>query len=198
VVRLVFGAGYDRLSGEEAKAIHDTRRAGNVAVESLGDTTFVYSGEIATRYLFDREPIDASLLAALGNPQAVVCFCHYDSGGSFGYRIIEDGEQTRFRLYYEWQTTEEGPPQDFEAAWLGAEPHFDAEEECLVYRHAVTGQTLAEGGLTAHLLAAAMAHFFQLVPWDTRNDKTQFKLYRKAAKREPAQPPSKTTWWKFW
>jgi len=33
-----------------------------------------------------------------GSPELIFAFCHYESGGSYGYALIERGTRTRSRL----------------------------------------------------------------------------------------------------
>jgi len=195
LVQKAFGSSFDPSATGTA---HDIRVPGNVVVESKNGATFVYNGEIAGKVLFEGQSLEPAVFAALGAPELVVVFCHYDSGGSFGYAIIKDGIKVRSRVHTLDKTVDEGTPNAFELPWLTAESLVEDEGEPPAYRNLETGEVTTEPYVTAHLLVQVMNAFFGVVPWDEWNYKTKFTYYsRQPAAKTPARSAAKA-WWKFW
>lgn len=195
LVRMAVGSSLDPAAAEQ---VHDIRVPGNVAIESRNGATFIYNGEIAAKILFERRSLEPAVFAALGAPELVVAFCHYDSGGSFGYAIIKDGITVRSRMHTQEKTVDEGTPNAFEMPWLTAEPFIEEEGEPPAYRNLETGDVTSEPYITAHLLGQVMDAFFGVVPWDEWDYRTRFNCYsRQPAAKMPAPSVAKA-WWKFW
>ena len=195
LVQKAFGSSFDPSATEK---VHDIRVPGNVAIESKNGTTFIYNGEIAAKILFERQSLEPAVFAALGAPELVVVFCHYDSGGSFGYAIIKDGITVRSRVHTLDKTVDEGTPHAFELPWLKAETFIEEEGEPPAYRNLETGDVTSEPYVTARLLVQVMNAFFGVVPWDDWDYRTKFNCYsRQPAAKIPAPPVAKA-WWKFW
>jgi hypothetical protein len=175
LVQVVFGS--SAIQPSETQKAHDIRVPGNVAVESRNDTTFLYNGEIAGKILFEGQSLDPAVFAALGAPELVVIFCHYDSGGSFGYAIVENGVMGRSRVHTLDKTNDEGVPTAFELPWLQTESFIEEEGEPPVYRNLKTGEVSSESYVTAHLLAEVMKAFFSVAPWDEWDYRCKFNYY---------------------
>ncbi|MYM86317.1 hypothetical protein GTP91_03880 [Rugamonas sp. FT82W] len=195
LVRMAFGSSFDPSATEKAR---DIRVPGNVAVESKNGATFVYNGEIAGKILFEGRSLEPAVFAALGRPELVLVFCHYDSGGSFGYAIIKDGITVRSRVHTLDKTVDEGTPNAFELPWLTAESFIDEEGEPPAYRNLETGEVTSEPYVTAHLLVQVMNAFFGVVPWDEWDYRTKLNFYSRQPSEKTPSPPAAKAWWKFW
>lgn len=189
LVRMVFGS--SPIQPSETQKSHDIRLPGNVAVESKNGVTFLYNGEIAGKILFEGQGLEPAVFAALGAPELVLVFCHYDSGDSFGYAIVKDGVTVRSRVHTLDKTTDQGVPDAFELPWLQAEPFIEEEGEPPARRNLKTGEVASESYVTARLLVDVMNAFFGYTPWDDWNYKTKFHYYGR-------QPSIAKAWWKFW
>jgi hypothetical protein len=175
LMQTVFGKGVFQLP--EMQNSHDIRVPGNVTVESKNGATFVYNSEIADRILFEGHSLHPSVFEALGAPEIVVVFCHYDSGGSFGYAILKNGATVRSRVHVMEKTTDTGEPNNFELPWLQAESFIEEEGEPPAYRNSSTGEVSSEACVTAHLLAQVMNGLFGLCPWDDWDYRTKMNFY---------------------
>jgi len=193
LLQATFGNNLHPLQSSDTQKQLDIREPGNVAVESKKGATFVYNAEIARKILFVGQPLEPAVFIALGRPEVVVVFCHYDSGGSFGYAIVKNGVTVRSRVHTMDRTTDEGTPNTFELPWLQAEPFIEEESKPPAYRNLKTGEVASEAYVTAHLLTQVMNAFFDLVPWDEWNYKTKFNYYEMKSPVEVAKQ-----WWKLW
>jgi hypothetical protein len=194
----IFGEAFEAIPTSDDPNSDANRVARKVSTESKDGAIFIYSDELVERLLFKQAPIGPSLFAALGKPEVAVVFCHYDSGDSFGYRIMENGEFVRSRLYVQGETSDEGSPKEFERAWLNAEQYFEDEEDesSLCYRNLESGVVSHEGGVTSRLLELAVKSLIGVCPWDDWNYKSEFRHYRRMP---PVTPPAaRKAWWRFW
>ena len=112
----------------------DIRNPGDVMVQRFGDTYFVCNNDIAWDLLEFPQTDVIHTYRSLGSPQMLMAFCHYDSGGSYGYAFFENGERTRSRLQtvggaYRKPLIECGIPKDFEHRWLSANFYIE-EDDC--------------------------------------------------------------------
>ena len=188
----------------------DIRNHSDVMVQTFGEVCFISNDDLAWPLIKDAGADATRLHAALGTPDLLVAFCHYDSGGSHGYAVFEHGRRTRTRL----QTSglpdvpalvESGAPLAFEHRWLGAR-HYDevgdgrmvflGEREVVVPARDLTGRMLQDG------LEALLG----VCPWETLMTPT-YRFFRLGPERvrvgEPAisraQPiaANKRPWWQF-
>lgn len=174
MIHRAFGSAFHAIQATDL----DSRLTGNLAVESRNGAVFVYSSEMVEPYFFKEKAIAPSLLSALGNPEILVVFCHYDASNSYGYIIVENGTPTRYRLYTDDGTSDEGVPKEFELSWLQAEPFIEEEGEPPAYRNKQTGQISNEASITARLLDLVMQTSFGICPWHEWNYKTEFSCYQ--------------------
>lgn len=195
MIRLAFGDQFVRLPDDETKP-HEIRRVGNIDLESSHDALFIYNDDIVRKIFFELEAPHPSFFDALGNPQTLIFFCHYDSGDSFGYRIFENGLPVRLRFYDGTSTIDEGAPKEFEFSWLHAEQFFEEEDAPPAFRNQETGQVAYEGYVTAALLRLAMKECFGGCPWDDWNYKTKFSRYHIIPPAENSASQDKRPWWK--
>ncbi|CAJ0730471.1 MAG: hypothetical protein QM625_10375 [Ralstonia sp.] len=177
----------------------DIRRPTDVMVEFFDDVCFVYSDALIWDVLDNPDADVGHIAAKLGNPEVLLGFCHYDSGGSYGYVFVENGVRTRSRL----QTTdlpnhppiqEHGVPKAFETRWLSAPSYLEEDEsappEDLVRVYYLEAENLhvADFALTSHLLYEALIENFGVCPWgsDARSKPRFFKLGTKATESTPS------------
>lgn len=179
MIRRAFGDSFRPVPASDVQRGLDIRLPGNVAVESMNGAIGIYSSEAAGQVIFEGKVFEPSFLSALGNPDIILVFCHYDSSGTFAYGVFENGVRTRFRLHTDETTNDQGVPMDIELPWLQAEPFVEEDDEDgqLVYRNKVTGEVSNEYYLTARLLKLVVTELFGVCPWDEWNYKTKFNYY---------------------
>lgn len=177
----------------------DIRRHDDIMVQNFGDVCFISNNDLVWDYLADQEKDVTELYKILGSPDEILIFCHYESGGSFGYAFIEQGQRTRSRL----QTTgvpqlpplmESGVPKDFENLWLTAKHYLEEddvppEERNKVYYQGDREIEVSEYNLTSRMLYEALQKYFSVCPWETDLEPEYyfFKLTKEEKK-----------WWRFW
>ena len=145
-----------------------------------------------------------------------MAFCHYDSGGSHGYAVFENGRRTRTRL----QTCglpdvpalqESGTPLPFEQRWLGARHYVEADtapsdDAERVYFLGDREVVVPARDLTGRMLHDGLDALFGVCPWETLLTPT-YRFFRLGPERVPdgepaisrAQPTAaaKRPWWQF-
>jgi len=196
----------------------DIRNHSDVMVQSFGEVCFISNDDLAWPLIRDDAFAVARLHAALGAPALMMAFCHYDSGGSHGYAVFENGRHIRTRL----QTTglpdvpalrESGAPLPFEQRWLRA--HRDVQAEATAggeaRRRAFAGErerAVPARDLTGRMLQDGLDALFGVCPWETLLTPT-YRFFRlgpgraEAAAAEPAVsraktiPASRRPWWQF-
>lgn len=180
MIRRAFGESLQPVTSSEAQNSHDVRYPDNIAVESTNGATCIYAGDPPDQMVFDSKELDPAVFAALGSPATIVVFCHYDSGATFGYTIIENGVRARSRLYSNDATSDQGTPLECELSWLSAEQFFDEEEEEeeMMFRNSETCQVASEFQITPRLLRTVVTELFGVCPWDDWSYKTKFNYYR--------------------
>ncbi len=194
----------------------DIRNHSDVMVQTFGEVCFISNDDLAWPLIRDGGREVARLHAALGAPDLLMAFCHYDSGGSHGYALFEHGRRTRTRL----QTAglpdvpalqESGALLAFEQRWLCARHYVEAhattsddagrmvflgEREVVVPARELTGRMLQDG----------LDALFGVCPWETVLTPT-YRFFRLGPERAPdgepaisrAQPiaANKRPWWQF-
>jgi hypothetical protein len=128
-----------------------------------------------------------------------MAFCHYDSGGSHGYAVFEDGRRTRTRL----QTSglpdvpalqESGTPLAFEQRWLGARHYVAAEATASAdaRRMVFLGDrevVVPARDLTGRMLQDGLDALFGVCPWETLLTPT-YRFFRLGPERPAAGEPA--------
>jgi hypothetical protein len=191
----------------------DIRNHSDVMLQAFGDVCFISNDDLAWPLIRNSGRDLGRLHAALGSPELLMAFCHYDSGGSHGYAVFEHGRRRRTRL----QTSglpdmpalvESGTPLAFEQRWLGARHYVDAtarddgrmvflgEREVVVPARDLTGRMLQDG----------LEALFGVCPWETLLTPA-YRFFRLGPERERAQAPAvsrarpipavKRPWWQF-
>ena len=197
LVQVVCGS--SAIQPSETYMVHDIRVPGNVAVESRNGAIFLYESEISEKILFKGQSLEPAVFAALGAPELLVIFCHYESGGSFGYAIVKNGMTVRSRVHLQFKTKDEGVPNDFELPWLQAESFIEEEGEPPLYRNLKTGKVASESSVTSRLLVEVMNAFFGVAPWDAWDPRSKLNYYsRPQPSAKIAEPLATKAWWKFW
>jgi len=198
----------------------DIRNHSDVMVQTFGEVCFISNDDLAWPLIRNGTRGAARLHAALGAPDLLLAFCHYDSGGSHGYAVFEHGRRTRTRL----QTcglpdvpalVESGTPLAFEQRWLAASHYVETEtraeattapDDARVYFLGNREVVVPARGLTGRMLQDGLDALFGVCPWETLLTPT-YRFFRLGPERvragEPAisraqQIPSiKRPWWQF-
>src|ERR1700753_3896114 len=97
LVAAVFGADIAKL--EPPPGDFDTRNSRDVVVKRIGDVLAILGGGLDWALLSKHEPATGALWDALRRPQVFVAFCRYDSGGSHGFGVFEEGQRVRSLLH---------------------------------------------------------------------------------------------------
>jgi hypothetical protein len=192
----------------------DIRNHSDVMLQAFGDVCFISNDDLAWPLIRNSERDLGRLHAALGSPEQLMAFCHYDGGGSHGYAVFEHGRRIRTRL----QTSESpdlpalaesGKPLPFERRWLAARHDVDPsvrgvdgrmvfldEREVVVPVRELTGRMLQDG----------LEALFGICPWETLLTPTLL-FFRLGPERDRAEPPAvqrarptaaiKRPWWQF-
>ena len=177
----------------------DIRHHSDVMVELYGDVCFIANHDLVWDILENHQSDATQLYERLRAPSLIVVYCHYDSGGSYGYAFIENGKRTRSRL----QTTgdpklppiiEAGEPKPIELEWLNASSYIE-EDDCPVeerqrlYYKGDREIEVAEYHLTSRMLDEMLESYFAVRPWDTEL-KPVHHFFKLSGRQKP--------WWKVW
>jgi hypothetical protein len=198
----------------------DIRNHSDVMMQTFGEVCFISNDDLAWPLIRDGAADVARLHAALGAPDLLVAFCHYDSGGSHGYAVFERGRRTRTRLHTRGLAdvpalVETGTPLPFERRGLGthrasqapaparAIAQADGARAPLPSRHEAV---MPERDLTGRMLQDGLETLFGVCPWETLLTPT-YRFFRLGPERERADEPaisraraipaSKRPWWQF-
>jgi hypothetical protein len=188
----------------------DIRNHSDVMVQTFGEVCFISNDDLAWPLIRDVGADARRLHAALGAPELLLAFCHYDSGGSHGYAVFEHGRRIRTRL----QTSglpelpalaESGTPLAFEQRWLGASHYEEVGDGRMVFlgkREVV----VPARDLTGRMLQDGLDALFGVCPWETLLTPT-YRFFRLGPERVSAAEPAvsrarpvaaiKRPWWHF-
>ena len=194
----------------------DIRNHSDVMMQTFGEVCFISNDDLAWPLIKDGAADIGRLHAALGAPELLMAFCHYDRGGSHGYAIFENGRRTRTRL----QTSdvpdvpalvESGTPLAFEQRWLGARHYEEAEAAASgdagrMYFLGEREVVVPARDLTGRMLQDGLDALFGVCPWETLLTPT-YRFFRLGPERERelepaisrarAIPAIKRPWWQF-
>ena len=198
----------------------DIRNHSDVMMQTFGEVCFISNDDLAWPLIKEGAADVSRLHAALGAPELLMAFCHYDSGGSHGYAVFENGKRTRTRL----QTSgvpdvpallESGTPLPFEQRRLGA--RHDMQTEARAEATTTSGDArihfpgdrqgvVPARDLTGRLLQDGLEALFGVCPWETLLTPT-YRFFRLGPERAPAGEPAvsraraipavKRPWWQF-
>jgi hypothetical protein len=177
----------------------DIRNHSDVMVQNFGEVCFISNDDLAWPLIRDAGRAVAPLHAALGAPDLLLAFCHYDSGGSHGYAVFEQGLPDVPAL------VESGAPLAFERRWLDARHDEEAGEGRKVFlgeREAV----VPARDLTSRMLEDGLDVLFGVCPWETLLTPT-YRFFRLGPERVRAREAAvsrarpiaaiKRPWWQF-
>jgi hypothetical protein len=194
----------------------DIRNHSDVMVQTFGEVCFISNDDLAWPLIKDSASDASRLHAALGAPALLVAFCHYDSGGSHGYAVFENGRRTRTRL----QTSglpdvptlvESGTPLPSEQRWLAARHYLETEapatqDDGRVYFLGEREVVVPARDLTGRMLQDGLDALFGVCPWETLLTPT-YRFFRLGPERVRAGEPAisraqpiaaiKRPWWQF-
>jgi len=198
----------------------DIRNHSDVMVQTFGEVCFISNDDLAWPLIKDAAGDVTRLHAALGAPGLLMAFCHYDSGGSHGYAVFENGRRVRTRL----QTSdlpdvpalaESGAPLAFEQRWLGARHYMETEARAEATAQGDAARVYFLGNrevvvpareLTGRMLEDGLEALFGVCPWETLLTPT-YRFFRlgpervragePAISRAQAIPANKRPWWQF-
>ena len=194
----------------------DIRNHSDVMVQSFGEVCFISNDDLAWPLIRDDALEVSRLHAALGAPDLLMAFCHYDSGGSHGYAIFEHGRRTRTRLQTSGlpdvpALSESGAPLPFEQRWLGARHYVEAEagvpaDDGRMFFLGEREVVVPARDLTGRMLQDGLDALFGVCPWETLLTPT-YRFFRLGPERagdgEPAISRARPTaankrpWWQF-
>ena len=197
----------------------DIRNHSDVMVQTFGEVCFISNDDLAWP-LIRSDSRDASRLhAALGAPELMVAFCHYDANGNHGYAIFEHGRRVRTRLQSSGEPGahelhQSGTPRAFEQRWLGARHYLEAEataataDDARMYFLGDREVVVPGRDLTGRMLQDGLDALFGVCPWETLLTPT-YRFFRLGPERErdladvPVVsrarpiPANKRPWWQF-
>ncbi|WP_422085927.1 hypothetical protein [Variovorax sp.] len=170
----------------------DIRNASDIMVQDFDGAIFICNHAISWPHLEDTRSDVAALHARLGAPESFMVFCHYSSGGSFGYAFIDNGIRTRSRLQTMAQPRllpliEYGTPTNIESRWLGA-PSYLEEDDCppeerqRIFFLENPRVDVSEYGLTQQILFETLEDRFGVCPWTTDSEPI-YRFFKVRAKR---------------
>ena len=194
----------------------DIRNHSDVMVQTFGEVCFISNDDLAWPLIKDATTDVGRLHAALGAPELLVAFCHYDSGGSHGYAVFEHGRRTRTRLQTNGvpdvpALVESGTPLAFEQRWLGARHYVEAEtatqaDDARMFFLGEREVVVPARDLTSRMLQDGLDTLFGVCPWETLLTPT-YRFLRLGPERERAGEPAisraraipaiKRPWWQF-
>eukprot|EP01093_Parvamoeba_rugata_P012093 TRINITY_DN346_c0_g1_i16.p2 TRINITY_DN346_c0_g1~~TRINITY_DN346_c0_g1_i16.p2 ORF type:complete len:231 (-),score=39.42 TRINITY_DN346_c0_g1_i16:446-1138(-) len=142
----------------------DTRDENSIRI------TFQEQGIIITNLYFTQKVLvigDKELINRIYNyfdqPELIYSYMHYDSGDSFGFRVIQKGKTTRYRfsLSTDWVTKDFGNPIEAELEVLNSKLYFETErKEFLMYQLKNEKNPRNYHFINSHLACVVMEHFF--------------------------------------
>ncbi len=187
----------------------DIRNHSDVMVQSFGDVCFISNDDLAWPLIRRTEADAGRLHAALGRPELLMAFCHYDVGGSHGYAIFENGVRRRTRL----QTSnlpdvpalaQCGEPLPFEQRWLAAQHDAEAGDGSQLVYLGNREVVVAARDLTGRMLQDGLDALFGICPWETLLTPT-YRFFRLGPERPRVTAPAvsrakpvlatKRPWW---
>jgi hypothetical protein len=194
-----------RLFNENANKIEhpnfgefDIRSHTDVMVQFFNDSCFICNHDLVWDFLENQEKDITPLYQKLGCPELIVIFCHYDSGGSYGYSIVEQGKRTRTRLQIIgerlFSLIESGLPTELESRWLSAKFYVEEddcpiEERQKIYFQDDPNIEFSEYCLTMRMLYEILLLHFSVCPWET-DIEPEYHFFKLKVTKKP--------WWKLW
>ena len=145
IVKKLFGDNFERTS-----EIGDIRKGNWIVVEKSKEFYYIQKSDYASDFFTDQLDSKLNELNSLfNNPELIMAYEQYDSGGTYSYAIIKNGNLTRrFRsLSYETKI-DEGELEQVEKDWKNAEVKefilSESEKEIILINN-VTGEKCDKG-----------------------------------------------------
>jgi len=109
----------------------DFRNENSIIIAYHENGIRIMNSNFVNQILVERSKEVINKLNTLFNkPKLILTYMHYDSGDSFGFSLIENGQIKRFRysLSTDWVTQEFGNPLDVELNILNGEIYYEENE----------------------------------------------------------------------
>ncbi|MFD2523579.1 hypothetical protein [Emticicia soli] len=175
---------------DEATGYPDTRQDQHFCIVKTKDNFIWFESSWVTDEIFYNGQTERlnRIYEFFNKPAFMIALNEYDSGGTYGYVIIENGQIIRKRRTICYDTTiDEGEPLPLEKDWLsgkkiiadfdedgnlveieGKKTDEEIEDEDLVRAvvNPVTNEVVEENELTQILHKKVMIHFFGYTIWD--------------------------------
>lgn len=163
----------------------DTRHPGDILVQRMGDVWAISGGGLEWPLLSGSECDTGAIWEALQRPQEFLAFCRYDSGGSYGFALFEQGRRVRSLLHTPGSLTEIGDPLPFEQPWWNEADSALAALETQEDEEEAEGEARAiRQNLASALVREALLEYVECCPWEMNiAEFSNFRLNGPAARR---------------
>lgn len=142
----------------------DTRAPSDVYIAVFENCSILYHSDLINPILFKESDDYKRIYVELGNPKLFILFCCYESGGSYGYAIIQDGIKVRARVQtIEKWAIEFGEPYDFEKKWNNSKKDY-CEDGGEYFTQAESDEIRSSEYFTHGLLNDCLIHFLGFNP----------------------------------
>lgn len=197
VVHDLFGPGFQLQEGHG-----DTRKSDNVYVGKTKDLLIILSLDFAEKFFKSTDnTVIRQYLDYFNHPSFVFAFEEYDSGGTYSYSLIYDGQVKRqYSLVSGEERTDYGVPDPVERRWLDLPIETVQEDEettTLFYVDESSGHKYDKDQLPSIILNALLKEKLGFISWDMGEyivEEAMFKRVQPAA----VAPAAKKPWWKLW
>lgn len=173
----------------------DTRENDCLYLSKLQNEVFISNADFAQLFFSRNKKVLEKINEFFKNPLFAFAFNWFESGGTFGYSIIENGQYIRAFRSIEYEKVETyGSPIELEKPWLGGNSYskrVDPHPEQFVsndynyypnfHVNLENGIEYHEAGLPEILVSKLMVDFFKFDVW-SMND---FESKRKSFKLNP-------------
>ena len=207
----LFGTGFVQLDHYS-----DTRYPGNFCVETTKDVITIYNSQLVESVFIQPDPVGIkSLFNYFRQPELIFAHERYDSGGTYSYMLIYNGQVKRkFRSVSYETKIDTGDLEEVEKQWRTGEVTKndlgDGDVEILI-KDPVSGHLINEMNLPIVILDQLQLDklgfdgdeskitgrvFFSHVPVmpGTEQRSSPVKMKQDEAETKPTAKP----WWKFW
>lgn len=196
VVYDLFGPGFHPQEGYA-----DTRYKDNVFIAKTKDLLIIHSSDLAEKFFHSTDSAAVqTYLDYFGKPSFVFAYEEYDSGGTYSYSLIIDGQVRRqYQMVSGEETINFGEPDPIELRWLNLPTEteeVDGENTELVYVDVQTKHRYYKEHLPSLILSALMKEKLGFTSWDMGEHFVGEQLFKRVS--SPASGAAKKPWWKFW
>lgn len=199
IVKSIFGNDFERTNAQG-----DIREDNWIVISKTHSFIHIRSAFYAD--FFFNDSFDANLKVLnhfFDNPELIIAFEQFSSGGTYSYAIIKDGKmQRQFRsLSYE-TTINFGELEPIEVDWKNGKitEHLlgDGEKETVI-TNSRTGRSCDEDRLPEEILNYLLFHELKIE--DAEYPIEEFSFFKKVNIRKDENSDAsniKPKWWKFW